>query len=219
MGKRSLWLPGTPTVLGALVGAVLAVGCADTGSFEDPMAPDAGPLPGEPDAAGPLAPSALPFAVDDYYAPSGYMGDGSSPGAINDVETCADPRPGAWVGNCHFFTYTPSTLKWAGVYWQYPDGNWGDTGGLVVPAGATQVSFSAWGVTGTEKVTFMAGLKDFDGFEGKTAVLDLGTTPTEYTIDLSAAIYTDVIGGFGWVTDAALATGPISFYVDDIHWQ
>jgi hypothetical protein len=219
MGKRSLWLPGTRTVLGALVGAALAAGCADSGSFEDPMAPDANTVqPGDPDA-GPLAPTALPFPVDAYFAPSGYMGDGSSPGAINDIATCADPRPSTWVGTCHFFTYTPSTLKWAGVYWQYPDGNWGDFPGLVVPVGATSIKFSAWGATGTEKISFMSGLKDFDGFEAKTEVLTLGTTPTEYTIDLSAAIYTDVIGGFGWVTDAAMATGPISFYVDDIHWQ
>ena len=46
--------------------------------------------------------------------------------------------------------------NWAGVDWQYPFNNWGSGDGLVIPAGATQVSFVAWGDVG-RKVSFNVG--------------------------------------------------------------
>ncbi len=208
-------LAGPRFVLGAVLGALLAA-CSAAGDFP---AADAGPDPGQPDATPATGPSTLPFAVDDWYGPSGYMGDGESPGGIVDQTVCLEPRPATWKGHCHQFTWKPGTVKWAGVYWQFPDGNWG-TGsalGLEIPAGATKVTFQAWGKVGGEKVSFVVGMKAVDHFEAKLENVLLTATPTEYTIDLAGASYGRVIGGFCWT--AADSTVPVTFNVDDIRWQ
>ncbi len=163
------------------------------------------------------APSVLPFAVDDWYGPSGYMGDGENPGAIKDAQMCLPSRPTTWIGNCHRYTWTPSGKAWAGVYWQYPDGNWGDKPGLVIPAGATQISFQAWGATGNEKVDFTVGMMAVDGFQVTQAQIALTKDPKKYSIPLGTAAYTKVVGGFGWV--AKDATAAITFGIDDIRWE
>jgi hypothetical protein len=197
-----------------LVVAFLVAACG--GDFPDGT--DAGNSSGgDGGNSGGAAPSVLPFAVDDWYGPSGYMGDGENPGAIADAQTCLPSRPSAWIGNCHRYTWTPSGTAWAGVYWQYPDGNWGDKPGLEVPAGATQIAFQAWGATGTEKVDFMVGMMAVDGFQVTQTEIALTTTPQRYTLPLAGASYTRVVGGFGWV--AKDATAPITFGIDDIRWE
>src|SRR6478735_6852338 len=116
--------------------AFLIVLAACGGEF--PAMPDATTGGGKTDGGtGESAPSTLPFAVDDWYGPSGYMGDGEHSGAIKDAQMCLPSRPSTWIGHCHRYTWTPSGTAWAGVYWQYPDGNWGDKPGLTIPAGAT----------------------------------------------------------------------------------
>jgi hypothetical protein len=203
--------PGNPTFC-ARLGAALLAGCAT--NFPDAV--DAGPTEdGRPDLG--TAPSVLPFAVDDWYGPSGYMGDGETPGAITDSMTCLDARPTTWVGNCHRYTWTPGAAMWAGVYWQYPDGNWGDLPGLPIPAGATKITFQAWGATGGEKLDFMAGMMSVDGFQVEQTAIELTTQPQGYTLDLGTTAYDKVVGGFGWV--AKDSTTPVTFGVDNIRWE
>jgi hypothetical protein len=193
--------------------SLVAAGCG-TG-FPDAI--DAGNT--DSDGGGPVGemPTTLPFAVDDWYGPSGYMGDGEHPGAITDAQTCMPARPSTWMGNCHLYTWTPSGTAWAGVYWQYPDGNWGDQPGLPIPAGATQISFQAWGANGGEKVDFMVGMMAVDGFEAKQMGIELTTQPQKFTLSLAGASYARVVGGFGWV--AKDATAPVTFGIDDIRWE
>jgi hypothetical protein len=223
MGPRIRSMFPLGTFLLALAASLAACSAADF-----PNDPSDGGLtvdatPGAPDANLATGPTKLPFPVDDWFAPSGYMGDGASPGAIKDNPVCLNPRPSDWVGHCHQFVWTPATgtsaAGWAGVFWQYPDGNWGtgSQAGLTIPAGATKVTFQAWGATGTEKVTFLTGMKPVDGFESKLAAVALTTTPTEYTLDLSSSTYGRVIGGFAWT--AEMSTVPVTFNVDDIRWQ
>ena len=197
--------------------AFLIVLAACGGEF--PAMPDAATGGGTHDGGGngESAPSALPFAVDDWYGPSGYMGDGEHSGAIKDAQMCLPSRPSAWVGKCHRYTWTPSGTAWAGVYWQYPDGNWGDRPGLMIPAGATQVAFQACGVTGNEKVDFMVGMMAVDGFQVTQMQIALTTQPQRYTLALGTTPYTRVVGGFGWV--AKDATSAMTFGIDDIHWE
>lgn len=199
----------------ALCVAFLACGACG-GEFPDAI--DAGNQPGSDGGnSGETAPSVLPFAVDDWYGPSGYMGDGEHPGAIMDAQSCLPSRPSTWIGNCHRYTWTPSGTAWAGVYWQYPDGNWGDKPGLEIPAGATKIAFEAWGATGNEKVDFMVGMMAVDGFQVTQTQIALTTTPQRYELSLAGAAYTRVVGGFGWV--AKDATAPITFGIDDIRWE
>jgi hypothetical protein len=214
-------MSGRSSFFGVLASAALCLatsGCALSEFAADaapPGTPDAAP-PGTPDASA-SGPATLPFAVDDWYGPSGYMGDGSHPGGIMDQTVCIEPRPATWVGHCHQFTWTPGTEMWAGVYWQYPDKNWGDKPGLEVPAGATGISFSAWGKVGGEQVTFVVGMMAVDGFELKKELVTLATTPTEYTIELGSTSYGRVVGGFAWTAEGS--TTPITFNVDDIRWK
>ena len=195
-------------------GLVLCLAAACGGDFPDAI-DAAGTNDIDGGDPGGNAPTVLPFAVDDWYGPSGYMGDGENPGAIADAMTCVENRPSTWIGNCHRYTWTPSGMLWAGVYWQYPDGNWGDLPGLPIPTGATQISFRAWGVTGTEKVDFMVGMMAVDGFQVTQTEVSLGTAPQQYTIPLAGSTYAKVVGGFGWV---AKDTG-ITFNLDDIRWE
>ena len=168
--------------------------------------------------AGPEVPTALPFTVDDYYAPSGFMGDGETPGGITLVDNaCEGDRAGDGLGFCREFTWTKGTVGWGGVYWQYPDGNWGTAPGLPVPAGATEVTFYAWGATGEEVVNFLVGIGDVDGFAAETGPTALTSEPTEYRISLEGrTIGAEVVGGVGWVANTGDGA---TFTVDNIEWR
>lgn len=216
MRARAWEQRGTSVVTGVLlVCAGLAAGCS--GDFPDAI--DAAGSTGTDGGGGPepTGPTVLPFAVDDWYGPSGYMGDGETPGAIRDQMTCLPSRPSTWMGKCHRYTWTPGAARWGGVYWQFPDGNWGDQPGLEIPAGATKISFRAWGVTGTEQVDFMVGMMAVDGFQLSRTQVALTTEPQQYSIDLAGTTYRRVVGGFGWV--AKDATSAVTFNLDDIRWE
>ncbi len=179
---------------------------------------------------------ARPFVVDSYFVPTGYMGDGVHPGAIN-VETsgCKLPRPQGARGNCYRITYrplpptTPGNPAWAGVYWLSPQDNWGQKPGRKIQPGAAKVTFYAAGATGTESVAFRAGgvgdpmLPYQDAFRVEQS-FTLSTTMSPYFLDLSGQTYDTVIGGFAWIVTtydaASWAAGapPIVFYLDDIEW-
>ncbi|MFT7621411.1 MAG: hypothetical protein ACI9WU_000574 [Myxococcota bacterium] len=161
----------------------------------------------------------MPFAIDDHYAPSGYFPEGEA-GNIQPEPACP-MRAGDEAGVCHGFSWTPGSSEgFAGVWWQHPDGNWGDDPGLEVAAGATALTFWAWGAAGGETVRFLSGFAS-DGFELSTEELTLTTTPTEYTIHFGTASYTTIAGGFGWVATGAAGTGPadpaaVTLFIDDI---
>ncbi len=125
-------------------------------------APEAGKAKGPPQG---------PFAVSDYFAASGAMGDGATPPRLTINEknaACKSPRPAGARGNCFAFTYDPKlpttvtpaidSVLWAGLYWQYPANNWGDEAGLPLPIGLTKVTFqAAVAADSVESVDFAAG--------------------------------------------------------------
>ena len=100
----------------------------DAYAIGDARTADAGIDDGRADA-GPVV-VGLPFVVDAYFVPTGYMGDGLRPGAIL-IETsgCKLPRPAGARGSCYRITYRPqppATMggpAWAGVYWLAPQDN------------------------------------------------------------------------------------------------
>jgi hypothetical protein len=178
------------------------------------------------------SPATLPFAVDQYYAASGFMGDGATPGLIVLDNTCRDPRPASAMGQCYRFTYQRGAAGWGGVYWQYPANNWGATPGKRIAPGATRIRFYAAGAAGGEPVSFIAfgvGVGDATAVYRDpptvTVTQTLTTTMTPYEITLTGQTYDAVIGGFGWVSPPAGVTlpsdagAPLVFYVDDIEWQ
>lgn len=172
------------------------------------------------DTGGSTSPTSLPFVVDSYWVPSGFMGDGETPGGIAVTEdACGGTRAGEGLGACRKFSWTPGRVGWAGVFWQYPEANWGTLPGLAIPAGATEVTVWAWGERGGEEVKFLAGIGGAaaDGFAAESAVFTLTTTPTQYRVALpTATLPSEMVGPFGWVSGD---TGGVSFFVDDIQWR
>lgn len=191
---------------------------ADT-LVEDTTA-DTEPADTTADTGAATHPTALPFAVDSFWVPSGFMGDGETPGGIAVVEdACNGARAGEGQGACRQFTWRPGRVGWAGVFWQYPESNWGTLPGLAIPAGATEVTLWAWGAAGGEEVKFLAGIGGAaaDGFAAESAVFTLTTTPTQYRVALpTATLPGEMVGPFGWVSGD---TGGVSFFVDDIQWR
>jgi hypothetical protein len=176
-------------------------------------------------------PATLPFAVDQYYVASGFMGDGATDGLIVADNTCQTPRPAGAVGQCYRFTYHKGAMGWGGVYWQYPANNWGTSPGKRIAPGATKIRFYAAGAQGGEPVSFITlGINDPMGTYHDpptvTVVQTLTTTMTPYEINLTGQTYDAVIGGFGWVAPPAGATlqqadggPPLVFDVDGIEWE
>jgi hypothetical protein len=193
-------------------------------------------------------PASLPFAVDQFFVSSGWMqpalirqeascvypGDAGSAAdsggdAIADATLDRDgfsPGDGSTVpplpgSKCWTITYTPvSATDWAGVDWQYPIDNWGQSPGLVIPPGAARVSLVAWGDVGTERVTFQVGYgpSSPDGFVASLTHQMLTTVPTRYAIDLRGIAYTcnSVRMGFGWLAEGAVS---MTFHIADIRWE
>ncbi len=183
-------------------------------------------------------PIAAPFAVSDYFVPSGFMGDGSltehepEPLVMSRAENCA-PRPAGARGICYRFTYTPVSFTeggvgWAGAYWQSPANNWGQDPPQKVKPNAARVAFYAAGATGGENVIFLVGglnATDPDGAPlpyGDTFKLSKGITLTtemaQYEVPFTPdATYDAVVGGFGFSISAA-GSAAQTIYLDDIVW-
>jgi hypothetical protein len=162
----------------------------------------------------------LPFPVDGHFIASGYEGDFGQIKNLGDGTgtACGGSRAptegGAPVGNCWAVTYTPlltGGLGWAGVAWQYPTNNWGASPGYLIPAGATQVVFSAKGKNGGEVASFGVGGVNPSttspcGDSVTTSLMNqvLTTTWTQYAIPLNGQPYSaGQIIGFSWSTGVA----------------
>lgn len=168
---------------------------------------------------GVAGPKALPFAVDEFFNVTGWLG---VPQAKITAAGCPTRAPGLLgLAKCWVATYSPMADggMFGGILWQYPDNNWGALPGRIIPAGATKVSFYAWAPAADvgKTVKFEAGYPDTDGFQVFTTVT-LKATPTAYTIPLTGVDYTckSVRLGFEWFSDSA--TGA-TFYIDNIQWQ
>jgi hypothetical protein len=181
-------------------------------------------------------PIAPPFAVSDYFVPSGFMGDVAETNGRKPLELFYDgcrPRPAGARGNCYRFVYHPTPLDaggvgWAGVYWQSPANNWGqDRPQSVVPS-ARRVSFMASGGESAEDVTiFVGGLSavDADGLPlpyrdslSVTQTFTLTAEPTRYDVPIpDDASYDFVVGAFGFSL-AGDGAASRALFLDDIAW-
>jgi len=158
-------------------------------------------------------------AGGNHFRPSGWMGD------ISTVSFDSEWTTGCHSGTtCIKITFTGGIAKWAGVYWQEPENNWGTVvnGGYNLSA-ATALTFWARGHNGGEKVEFSVG-----GITGtypdslaktSTGFVTLSAAWAQYTIDLSSRNLTHVIGGFGWSTNSDRNPAGATFYLDDIQYN
>jgi len=226
---------GSSSATGGAAGAEVAGAGGWAGEGGDGGSSGAGGTPedaGDPCVVG-TGPTQLPFAVDKYFIASGWM----QASLIHQDTSCTYPSPpiadggSSWDeggvdarplpdSKCWTITYTPTgPSDWAGVDWQYPANNWGTADGLVIPPGATRVTFVAWGDAGGEKVSFNVGYgpTSTDRFGASAADRLLTTLPTPFSIDV-AGIYTchSVRMGFGWIAGGGTT---ITFHIADIRWE
>jgi hypothetical protein len=199
------------TVLASMLAA-----CAATGPSE--------PEPENPEGLE------VPFVVSNYFAPSGFMGDGASMGIVAETtpEACL-PRPEGAEGDCYRFTYTAKDQLWGGVYWQFPADNWGSSEGKKVQPGATRVRFYAASGTPGQVITITVGgvndvtLPNHDTLRVQQQ-LTLTSELTMYELDITGQVFDRIIGAFAWSaaypaeTDPA-AAAPIVLYFDDIVYE
>lgn len=166
-----------------------------------------------------------------HFVPSGWMGN---IGGISmfECDRC-DPHSGEMAVR---FSFSPNGgVPWAGVYWQYPENNWGeDPGGGIDLSWADRLTFWARSDTPNARVTFLIGGIGYPvDYQGNAdcsnpsapypdsvcpkikQTATLSSVWTKYTIHLpQSRDLSSVIGGFGWVTES-----PITFYLDDIVYE
>jgi len=162
-------------------------------------------------------PLKAPCCVDGNFYPSGFMGDGNEGAKYIQL----NPQ---WKDNCHTtpcvrVSYVPGPRGWAGVYWQYPDGNWGKEPGRELK-GAKKLEFWAKGEKGGELVSFKVGgvnqEKYKDSLENLLGPVELSTEWKRFEIDLSDADTSSVIGAFAWTASKDGNPRGLTFYLDDI---
>ncbi|MFL6273931.1 MAG: caspase domain-containing protein [Blastocatellia bacterium] len=151
-----------------------------------------------------------PFSVETQYKPTGWMGDwGTKEDPKLFVRDVATPVEGVSTVATRLEYRGGKNPQWSGIYWQYPEHNWGDQIGFSL-AGAKRVTFYAKGEHGDEIVEFISGgvaykdeSKKFrDKFKKPTGKIVLSANWKKYTIDLSGLTNDDlqsVIGAFAWV--------------------
>jgi len=158
-----------------------------------------------------------------YFVPSGWMGDIKNIGLYECDR--ADPHSGEMAVQASF---SPTgTNSWGGVYWQYPENNWGDLEDGLNLSWANKLNFWAKGEKGGERIRFFVGgigTKD-DVYpdslrpELSTGFIQLEDEWQEYMIDLRGQDLGHVIGGFGWATDQCANPSGATFYLDDIVFE
>ena len=169
------------------------------------------------DAAGEIV-----VDVSDIFYTSGLMGD------WGDISIRDD-----WTGTYHsaptstqikYSGAVSQSQSWAGIYWQYPRYNWGDSPGLNLEK-ATKVSFWARGEMGGERAEFMVGGIEGRAYEDSTnPPVSLGTITLEqgwqrYEIPLAGRDLTQVIGGFCWRATKVDNPRGCTIYLDDIRFE
>jgi hypothetical protein len=165
--------------------------------------------------------STIVYSADGFgaYYPGGRMGD------VNDIRVVPPGERGDHTGPTLVqIDYRPEHfggLGWAGVYFLYPDGNWGQLPGRNLN-GATRLTFWACADRVTRAEFFVGGIRDphlpnADSLE-KTSTGIVAVTPTwqSYEIDLTGKDLSSVIAGFGMATSREQDRDPRSLFLDDI---
>lgn len=232
---RAIIPPDKQKTLGIIGALLLFVGLVApvTGIFS----PSIPPIPTSTPTPSPIAitasptlppqPSANPtfnsIDVAEAFYPSGWLGDW---GDITLNES--------WTENTHSkptsikISYSASKSQgegWAGIYWQYPDKNWGDNPDGRNLSGATKLTFWARGERGGEKSEFKVGgittgnYPDSIRIPVSTGTIIMSNEWKQYSIDLINKDLSHVIGGFVWGANKQQCPYGCTIYLDDIRYE
>ena len=162
--------------------------------------------------------ASLPFDLETQFYPSGWMGDGEFGTKYLSFRRERSMVDGKDVTIIRI-EYRQGPKGWAGIYWQYPDGNWGKKPGKSL-VGTKKISFYAKGERGGEIVEFksggISGDQYQDSFEKSLGKQRLSSTWTKYVIDLSKEDLSSVIGAFAWVAAGSDNSGHTIFYIANL---
>ena len=159
----------------------------------------------------------------DNFVPSGWMGDLQDIGVYGCDRS--DPHSGYMAYRINY-TATGS-LGWSGVFWQYPENNWGDSAKALDLSWANKVTFWAKGSTGSEVIRFFVGgigtastpYHDSLNPQATSGFVRLSSSWQKYTINLAGRDLSHLIGGFGWTADRCSNPAGAVFYLDDIRYE
>lgn len=161
-------------------------------------------------------------APDNAFIPSGWMGD------IEDIEfdDAYDVNPHAGR-TCIRIVYTAKSSRgkgWAGIYWQYPEHNWGTKPEGYDLTGAQRLVFWARAEQDGAKAEFKVGgitgqYPDSIRLPRSTGVLTLTREWQRYEIKVADLDLTHVIGGFVWVTNRQSNPRGSTIYLDEIRFE
>lgn len=163
----------------------------------------------------------LPFAVDNHFHDTGFMGAGQDGQVVPRPNDCG-ARSLSAQGACGCYEYAGASSQhdWAGLYWLSAYDNWGEQSGVKIESGAKRLRLRASSNPPGAPVEFVvggiSGGAHEDAFELKRS-FELTESMREYEIDLSEADYGGgVIGGFAWILQTP---EPTTICVDDIRWE
>jgi hypothetical protein len=180
-------------------------------------------------AASPAEPF-KPFYVykdkpsNNRFVPSGYMADGACV-SVDDAWQIYVKEGRSCMQVIYDTACSGTGRKWAGVYWQNPANNWGRQKGGYDLTGATRLVFWARGEQGGEHILEFKvgglGLKETYPDSVDVGIKDIVLTKEwkEYVIDLRGRDLSYISGGFAWITNVDVNSGPCIFYLDDIRFE
>jgi hypothetical protein len=161
----------------------------------------------------------LPFYLETQFIPSGWMGDGEQRTTFISLSSVKVDFNGTEKVVTKF-EYRPGPKGWGGIYWQYPDGNWGDQPGKSL-IGAKEIAFWARGENGGEIVEFKAGgvsgKRYEDTFDVSLGKVELSKDWQEFAINLSNQDLSNVIGAFASIIAAGdNGSQNVTIYIADL---
>jgi hypothetical protein len=152
------------------------------------------------------------------YYPGGRMGD------VDDISVVTLGEHGDLPGGAALrVDYRPQRsggLGWAGIYFQYPNGDWGQFPGRNL-SGATRLTFWACTDHETSVEFFAGGIRDPHPHTDSLPKVSTGTVTVNsvwhrYELDLAGHDLSSVIVGFGLATSRGPDGEPRSIWLDDI---
>lgn len=161
--------------------------------------------------------------IQNMFTPSGWMGDGEYGRTYIDFSGADRSNPHMRPDSIRI-TYKFGHTRWGGIYWQNQPDNWGDVpGNNYSGKGFSMVTFWARGQNGGEVLEFKVGgidnrhKKYRDSLAATSGRVALTRDWKLYTIDLSKADFSSVIGGFCWVASSDYnRSKQITFFLDDL---
>jgi hypothetical protein len=162
--------------------------------------------------------SPYPASVESLFYPSGWMGDGRQGSRYVTLSHVSDTVAGKGLVATRI-EYRPGPDGWAGIFWQYPDGNWGDLPGRSL-VGAREVGLLVRGEAGGEIVEFKSGGirgKNRDTFERSSGKVVLTQQWQPVRIGLDGADLRAVIGILAYVVATSDNGGrPVTVRLADV---